>query len=48
VRTAAAIALGEIGADANLPALDAALKVETDLSARSAQSAAFRRILAKP
>lgn len=48
VRTAAALALGEIGSDADLDALGAALKAETDLSARSTESAAFRRILAKP
>ena len=48
VRTAAAMALGDIGGEGQLPYLSAALKAETDLSARSAQSAAFRRILAKP
>lgn len=48
VRTAAAMALGELGTDENLPALSAALKAETDLTARSAQSRAFRRILSKP
>ncbi len=48
VRTAAAIALGAIGDEAQLPYLNAALKTEPDLSARTAQSAAFRRILAKP
>lgn len=48
VRTAAAMALGEIGDDSHLERLNAALKAETDLSARSAQSAAFRRLLAKP
>lgn len=48
VRTAAALALGDIGTDAQLPALGEALKAETDLSARSAQSSAFRRILSKP
>jgi HEAT repeat protein len=48
VRTLAALALGEIGDDTQLHHLSAALKVETDLSARSAQSAAFRRILSKP
>ncbi len=47
VRTAAALALGHIGSDDQLPFLSAALKAETDLSARSAQSAAFRRILSK-
>lgn len=48
VRTAAAMALGRLGTDKHLPALSAALKSETDLSARSAQSAAFRRILSRP
>lgn len=48
VRTAAAIALGRIGDDSHLDHLSAALRAETDLSARSAQSAAFRRILSKP
>lgn len=48
VRTAAALALADIGEEAHLPSLSAALKAETDLSARSAHSAAFRRILAKP
>ncbi len=48
VRTAAALALGHIGDDGQLQDLSAALKVETDLSARSAESGAFRRILAKP
>ncbi len=48
VRTAAALALADIGEEAHLPFLSAALKTETDLSARSAQSSAFRRILAKP
>ncbi len=48
VRTSAAMALGAIGGDAQLQPLGAALKVETDLSARSAQSAAFRRILSRP
>lgn len=48
VRTAAALALADIGEEAHLPFLSAALKAETDLSARSAQSSAFRRILAKP
>lgn len=48
VRTAAALALADIGGEAHLPFLSEALKTETDLSARSAQSAAFRRILAKP
>jgi HEAT repeat protein len=48
VRTAAAGALGRIGDDSHLEALGAALKAETDLSARSAESAAFRRILSKP
>jgi hypothetical protein len=47
VRTSAAIALGDIGGDEQLPYLTAALRSEPDLSARSAQSAAFRRILAK-
>ena len=47
VRTAAAIALGEIGDDSHLTLLSAALKVEPDLSARSAHSAAFRRLLSK-
>ena len=47
VRTAAALALGQIGSDDQLPSLSAALKAETDLSARSAQSSAFRRILSK-
>jgi HEAT repeat protein len=48
VRTAAAIALGDIGSDEQLQYLTAALKAETDMSARSALSAAFRRILSKP
>jgi len=48
VRTAAALALGDIGNDDHLPFLSAALKAETDLSARGAQSTAFRRILSKP
>lgn len=48
VRTAAALALGEIGSDAQIQALGLALKAETDLSARSTMSAAFRRILSKP
>lgn len=48
VRTAAALALGRIGDDSHLEHLSAALRVESDLSARSAQSSAFRRILAKP
>ncbi len=48
VRTLAAMALGEIGSDAQLHHLGAALKTETDLSARSAESRAFRRILSKP
>ncbi|MCM2304505.1 MAG: HEAT repeat domain-containing protein [Elusimicrobia bacterium] len=48
VRTAAAIALGRIGDDSHREHLSAALRAETDPSARSAQSAAFRRILAKP
>lgn len=48
VRTAAALALGDIGGDEQLVHLSAALKAETDLSARSAQSSAFRRILGKP
>ena len=48
VRTAAALALGEMGSDAQIEALSAALKAETDLSARSTMSAAFRRILSKP
>ncbi len=48
VRTAAAIALGDIGTDAQLDALSAALKAESDLSARSAQSTAFRKILSRP
>lgn len=48
VRTAAAMALGRVGTDAHLPALGAALKAETDLSARGAQSAAFRRLLSRP
>jgi len=48
VRTAAALALGEIGGDAQLQELSAALKAETDMSARSAESAAFRRILSRP
>ena len=48
VRTAAALALGEIGDDGDLQFLSAALKAETDLSTRSTLSAAYRRILAKP
>jgi HEAT repeat protein len=48
VRTAAALALSEIGGDAQLQDLSAALKAETDLSARSTESAAFRRILSRP
>ncbi|MDD5301969.1 MAG: HEAT repeat domain-containing protein [Elusimicrobia bacterium] len=48
VRTAAALALGDIGGDDQLQYLSAALKAESDPSARSAQSAAFRRILSKP
>ena len=48
VRTSAALAIAEIGTDAELHYLSAALKAETDLSARSAESAAFRRILSKP
>lgn len=48
VRTSAALALSEIGGDAQLDYLSAALKTETDVSARAAESAAFRRILAKP
>lgn len=48
VRTAAAMALGRIGDDSHLHHLSAALKAETDVSARSAESAAFRRILSKP
>lgn len=48
VRTAAAIALGDIGGDDQLQYLTAALRTEPDPSARSAQAAAFRRILAKP
>lgn len=48
VRTLAALALGEIGGDSQLSALGAAVKVEPDPSARSAQSAAFRHILSKP
>lgn len=47
VRTAAALALGDIGGDDQLQYLGAALKIEPDLSARAAQSAALRRILAK-
>ena len=47
VRTEAALALGEIGADSPLQLLSAAMRVETDLSARSAESAAFRRLLSK-
>jgi len=48
VRTAAAMALGELGNDAHLPLLSAALKAETDPTARAAHSAAYRRILSKP
>ena len=48
VRTAAALALAEIGSDAQLQDLSGALKLETDLSARSAESAAFRKILSRP
>lgn len=47
VRAAAALALGRIGSDAHLDALRSALQAETDLSTRSAQSAAFRRILSR-
>ena len=48
VRTSAALALAEIGTDSQLHFLSSALKAETDLSARSTESAAFRRILSKP
>jgi HEAT repeat protein len=48
VRTAAALALGEMGDDSQLQDLSAAMKVETDLSARSAESASFRRVLSRP
>jgi HEAT repeat protein len=48
VRTSAALALAHIGDDSHLHHLSAALKAETDLSARSAESSAFRRILSRP
>lgn len=48
VRTAAALALADIGSESQLQDLSTALKAETDLSARSAESAAFRKILSRP
>jgi HEAT repeat protein len=48
VRTAAAVALGDIGGKPQLSLLNAALKAETDPSVRSAQLAASRRIRARP
>jgi hypothetical protein len=47
VRMSAALSLAEIGGNIQLDSLRDALQAETDPSARSAQSAAFQRILAK-
>lgn len=48
VRAAAALALAEIGTDAEIVPLREALRVETDATTRAALAQAFRRVLAKP
>jgi HEAT repeat protein len=48
VRAAAALALGELGREEDLPAMREALRAESDSSTRAVLSAAFRRVLAKP
>ena len=48
VRSAAALALAEIGGDQQLPPLREALGAETDPSARSVLSTTFRQVLSKP
>jgi HEAT repeat protein len=48
VRSAAALALAEIGGDQQLPPLREAFGAETDASARSVLSTSVRRVLSKP
>lgn len=48
VRSAAALALAEIGGDQQLPPLREALKAESDPSARAVISTTFRHVLTKP